>query len=179
MPYLITAVVLACTLGTLNLLLALAIIRRLREHSELLAGRPSGDGPGIIGAGQTPAAFEGVDTDGVPVRREELTGDTLVVFFSTDCRACREALPRFVTQATAFPGGRGQILAVVTGDEPEVPELASRLTEVARVVLDGADGSLATAFQAAAFPCWCLLDTTGTVRRSGTGWTDLPAPVPA
>jgi peroxiredoxin len=179
MPYLVAAVVLASALGTLNLLLTLAVIRRLREHTELLARRGADAGSGIIEAGQTPADFAVTDTDDGVVRREDLGGDVLVAFFSPDCRACAEALPRFVTQSVEFPGGRNQVLAVVTGDGPDVPELADRLTSVARVVVDGVDGGLATAFQARAFPSWCLLDATGTVARSGSGWTELPVPVAA
>ncbi|MFY1691400.1 TlpA disulfide reductase family protein [Plantactinospora sp. WMMB782] len=179
MPYLVTAVVLACALGTLNLLLTLAVVRRLREHTELLANHASHADNGIIEAGQTPGDFVAADTDDRPVRRGDLSGDVLVTFFSPNCPACTDALPRFATQAAEFPGGRDQVLAVVTGDGPEVSEMAGRLTGVARVVLDGVDGGLAAAFQARAFPCWCLLDSTGTVRRSGSGWTQLPMPVPA
>lgn len=178
-PYLITAVVLALALGMLNLLLLLAVIRRLREHTAMLAGRSSDDDPGLIKAGDAPADFSATDTDGRPVRRQDLTGDVLVAFFSPNCPACTEALPRFVEHAAAFPGGRQQVLAVVSGDEPEVPAMAGLLTSVARVVLDGVDGSLARAFEVHAFPCWCLLDPTGTVQRSGSGWSLLPVPAPA
>ncbi|TCB93399.1 TlpA family protein disulfide reductase [Micromonospora zingiberis] len=179
MPYLTVAVVLACGLGLLNLLLTMAVIRRLREHAEQLARHAAGAGAGIIEPGQTPGDFAATDTDGNPVRRSDLSGDVLVAFFSPDCRACTEALPRFVSQVATFPGGRSQVLAVVTGDGPEVPELSTRLAGVARVVADGVDGGLTAAFQARAFPCWCLLDATGTVRQSGSGWSELPTPVAA
>ncbi|MEO3747705.1 TlpA disulfide reductase family protein [Plantactinospora sp. B5E13] len=177
MPYLVAGVVLATALGTLNLLLTLAVIRRLREHTELLAGHGAEAGSGIIEAGRAPGDFVVTDTDGSVVRREDLGGDVLVAFFSPDCPACADALPRFVTQAAGFPGGRTRVLAVVSGDGSGVPELAGRLTAVARVVVDGVDGTLARAFQARAFPSWCLLDTTGTVARSGSGWAELPVPV--
>jgi hypothetical protein len=177
-PYLVFAVVLACALGTLNLLLTLAVVRRLREHSELLANHPAGNEPGIIEPGQTPGAFVTTDTDGRPVRRDDLAGEVLVAFFSQGCRACTDALPRFVTSAAAFPGGRGQVLAVVSGELPWGTELAGKLAGVARVVLEEGDGDLATAFRVRAFPSWCLLDATGTASRSGSGWTDLPISVP-
>jgi hypothetical protein len=177
-PYLVSAVMLACALGALNLLLTLAVIRRLREHSELLASRPAGNEPGVIEPGQTPGEFTATDTDGRPLRREKLTGDVLVAFFSQGCRACTDALPRFVTWAAAFPGGRGQVLAVMSGELPWASELAATLAGVARVVIEDSEGDLATAFQVRAFPCWCLLDATGTVSRSGGGWTDLPTPGP-
>jgi peroxiredoxin len=179
MPYLVAAVVLTAVLGTLNLLLTLAVIRRLREHTELLARHGADVGSGIIEAGQTPGDFAVTDTGGGAVRREDLGGDALIAFFSPGCHACTEALPRFLTQAAEFPGGRSRVLAVVTGDGPEVTAIADQLTSVARVVVDGVDGELATAFQARAFPSWCLLDATGTVARSGSGWTELPVPVPA
>ncbi|MGR6322065.1 TlpA disulfide reductase family protein [Micromonospora soli] len=177
MPYLVTGVVLASALGILNLLLSLAVIRRLREHTELLAA--AGDEPGIIAAGQVPGEFTATDLDGGRLRRVDLTGEVLVGFFSTNCPACTEALPRFVTWAAAFPGGRRQVLAVVSSDEPTGGGLSATLTGVARVIVEEPDGALATAFRATASPGWCILDATGAVRDSGTGVRRLPAPVAA
>ncbi|MFC7545672.1 TlpA disulfide reductase family protein [Plantactinospora sp. GCM10030261] len=174
MPYLITAVVLVGAIGVLNLLLTLGVLRRLREHSTRLAAGPAGSGPGIIETGQRPGDFAATDTDGKPVRRADLTGSVLVAFFSPDCAACVEALPQFLVEAAEFPGGRSQVLTVVGADGPETTEMATRLAEVSRVVVDGAGGRVAGAFQVAAFPAWCLLDPSGDVRHSGSGWTGLP-----
>ncbi|MEU8113257.1 TlpA disulfide reductase family protein [Micromonospora sp. NPDC048947] len=176
-PYLVTAVVLACALGALNLLLTLAVIRRLREHTDALAALRHVEGSDVIRAGRLPADFAVTTTDGRPLRRSDLTGGTLVAFFSTGCSACTDALPRFVAQAAAFPGGPDQVLAVVSGGGPEASGLADQVTAIARVVIEDIDGDLATAFEVRAFPSWCLLDPSGKVHRSGSGWTELATPV--
>jgi len=175
-PYLIAAVVLVSALGTLNLLLTLAVIRRLREHTELLATRgvTVAEGPDIIVVGQRPGDFTATTIDGRTVQRQHLTGETLVGFFSTGCPACVEALPRFVNWAAGFAGGRSQVLAVVTADDPTGDGLPGRLAGVARVVVESPEGTVATAFAAKGSPAWCLLDADGTVRDSGTGLRRIP-----
>ncbi|MGN9919536.1 peroxiredoxin family protein [Micromonospora palomenae] len=174
MPYLIAAVVLVSALGLLNLLLNLAMIRRLREHTELLAKHAAIAGGGIIQAGQSPGDFLATDSDGREVRRSDLVGEVLVGFFSTNCPACTDALPTFVTWATGLSGGRSKVFAVVNGEEPAAADLAAKLAGAARVIVEHSDSAIITAFQVAAFPSWCRLDD-GTVRDSGTGLSRAPS----
>lgn len=169
MPYLVSAVAIALTLTLLNLLLTLGVIRRLRELTTRDTARP-----GILDIGRTPADFTAVDTDGRPVTRPDLTGPVLVGFFSTTCSACVEELPGFVARAGNIPGGRNHALAVVQGDRSAAEDMARLLTGAARVVVEEPDGALATAFQVAAFPAFCLLDD-GVVQESGTGTSRDPA----
>jgi hypothetical protein len=170
-PYLIAAVTLASALGLLNLLLTLGVIRRLRETATHDAG--AHDRQGILSAGRIPSDFTATDTDGRPLSRGDLTGTVLVGFFSTSCDACVIELPRFVSRAGDHAGGRDQVLAVVDGDRPAVDEVVRQLTGVARVVVEEAPGTVATAFQVEAFPSWCLLDN-GTVEESGSGASQNP-----
>lgn len=170
MPYLIAAVVLATALGLLNLVLTLAVLRRLREA----AARERDAASGVIGAGRTPGDFAATDTDGRGVGRADLTGRVLVGFFSTTCAACVEELPRFLTRAGDMAGGRERVLAVVHGDRPAADEMARRLADVARVVVEDPDGPVGGAFDVRAFPSWCLLDD-GVVRETGTGTSPVPA----
>ncbi len=170
MPYLIAAVVLATALGLLNLLLTLAVLRRLREA----AARERDAASGVIGTGRTPGDFAATDTDGRAVGRADLTGRVLVGFFSTTCGACVEELPHFVARAGDMAGGRERVLAVVHGDRPATDEMAGRLADVARVVVEDPDGPVGTAFEVRAYPAWCLLDD-GVVERTDLGADPVPA----
>jgi thiol-disulfide isomerase/thioredoxin len=181
MPYLIAAVIVVGALCVLDLLLTLGVIRRLREHTELLSRRPTetGTSNAIIAAGQTPGAFAAEDTDGLSVRHDDGRAPQLVGFFSPDCPACRELLPKFVEHAARYPGGRPQVLAVVTGSGPGVDDLAGQLTGVARVVVEEAGGPVSAAFQVTGSPAWCVLDEHGVVQDGGLGFDRLPLAVPA
>ncbi|GAA1035871.1 hypothetical protein GCM10009557_45010 [Virgisporangium ochraceum] len=170
MPYLVVAVVLTTALGLLNLLLTFAVLRRLREA----AARERDAASGVIGIGRTPADFAATDTDGRAVGRDDLTGRTLVGFFSTTCSACVEELPRFEARAGDLAGGRERVLAVVHGDPPAAEEMARRLAGVARVVVDDPHGPVGRAFEVRAYPAWCLLDD-GVVDRTDLGADPVPA----
>lgn len=181
MPYLIAAVVFVGALCTVDLLLTFGVIRRLREHTELLstrAGEP-GEGPGTVAVGEVPGPFTAVDTDGAEVDHRTGGAGRLVGFFSPGCEPCRTKLPDFVAYAAEFPGGRAQVLAVVSGDEQSAADFTGPLTGVARVVVDGSEGPVATAFGVNGFPAWCVQDEHGVVQHSGLGREPLPAAVPA
>ena len=67
MPLLIAAIIVVGCLCLLDLLLTFGLLRRLREHAELLAGgMPASPPPGLT-AGEQPAAFTAVSTSGQAV----------------------------------------------------------------------------------------------------------------
>ncbi|ATL32968.1 redoxin domain-containing protein [Streptomyces formicae] len=149
MPFLITAVVFVGLLCTLDLILSLGVIKRLREHTELLGAL---NGRASLGVGETVGDFTAVAVDGTEVSRSGLTDDTLVGFFSPGCPACAEQLPKFVEFAKAVPGGRARVLAAVVGDPRRTADLVARLKPVAQVVAEGQNGAVGSAFAIAAFP---------------------------
>ncbi|MCD9194406.1 TlpA family protein disulfide reductase [Streptomyces albireticuli] len=154
MPVLIAAVVLVGSLCTLDLLLTLGVVKRLREHTELLA-KVSENMPGmppVIGVGEEVGEFTAVGVDGEALTRESLRGDTLVAFFSPNCEPCHEMLPRFVAYARARSGDRERALAVVVGAADLAAEQVEALRPVARVVVEGSDTALTTAFRIKGFP---------------------------
>ncbi|MFC0531393.1 TlpA disulfide reductase family protein [Phytohabitans kaempferiae] len=174
--FLIALVVLVGVVAVLNLVLTVGVIRRLRQHTEKLADL-SAMGPPMdmmIGAGERVGEFAATTTDGEPVSRELLFGQTLVGVLSPDCSACKERLPEFIARAEAFPGGRGQVLAVLAGEPAEVQPYRERLAPVARVVIEPPTGGpLATALNVQGYPAFAVLDSTGTVVA---GESDLPQP---
>lgn len=160
MPYLAAAVALVGALCLLNLLLALGIIRRLREHTAQLAIRAQGHGPGkvMLPAGASVGDFAVTTTDGEPLSAELLSGTTLIGFFAHGCDPCHELMPQFITYAAGFAGGRNQVLAVVIGEATDATEMLDALAPVARTVREDPQGPVAKAFGVSAYPALALLD---------------------
>src|SRR6266511_1544259 len=153
MPYLVAAIVLLGAVCTVNLILTLALIRRLREQ----AGGPPGPRQPlpkvIVGIGERPAEFTAATTEGEPIDRDAVAGG-LVGFFSPQCSPCRERVPEFM----------------------EYAHHADTLDGIARIVVEPVDGPLSTAFAVGGLPALCLLDQTSTVVAAGTSLVTFPAP---
>ncbi|MFG1943267.1 TlpA disulfide reductase family protein [Nonomuraea sp. NPDC048826] len=169
MTILIAAVILVGALCLLDLLLTFGVIRRLREHTTHLEGLLNtvgmGDAQRILG--KPVGDFAATTTDGEPVSRALLSGETVVAFFSPTCGPCKEKAPVFADLVRAHALDRQQVLAVVAGDggEEESARMAGLLEPSARVVMDrGGEDSVAGAFQISAFPTFCLVDAEGVVR---------------
>ncbi len=160
-------VTLAVGLATLlNLVLTYGVIRRLREHGELLSERAGVPMPiAILQAGERPG-------DGADV-----TGIRLVAFFSPQCGPCKEMVPEFARYAAGVADGPASILAVITEDGPEASQMATPLLGSAVVRFEPPGGPLAKAFRVKGFPAWCVLDEHGVVQHSGTGIDTLPSAV--
>jgi hypothetical protein len=165
-------------LCVLDLLLTLGVVRRLREHTEML-NRTHPPASSVMGlsAGQMPSAFSGVSVEGVPVAGP--AGLRLVAFFSTKCSVCPERVPALADFVRDNQLRRSEVLAIVTANPgDEVPYL-DRLTQVSQVCVESVGGELAAAFQLAGYPAFCLLDAGGVALATSFDPADLPAPVPA
>jgi thiol-disulfide isomerase/thioredoxin len=176
------AVALVGLLCLLDLVLTLGVVRRLREHAEVLANLPGqGGAEPPVGAAVGPFAARAVD--GERVTQDHLVDQTLVAFFSPGCAPCEELRPAFVRFAAAHPGGRGQVLAVLTApaelDSGEHADAVAELAPVARVVVqEQGDEVVAAAFGVRRYPTLCLVDANGRIAASGSSLTSLRAPVP-
>jgi hypothetical protein len=176
MPVLIGAVVIVGALCLLDLLLTFGVIRRLREHTEMLAREKPGGGVDAIGltAGEAPTTFTATDDEGAAVRGP--SGLRVVAVFSTSCSICPKRAPAFVDYVRQHLVGRDEVLAVVVGQSAEsVPYLAD-LADVARVCTEPAGGPIGRAFAVRGYPAFFALDPAGTVRWSGYDPATLPAP---
>lgn len=173
MAYLTAAVVLVGLVGALNLVLAVGLVRRLRQHTahlnRLLAG---GELSEPLPAGTVVAEFTATTTDGEPVSRALLAGRTLVGFLSPTCQACAPLVPGFLELAGRL-GGRERVVAVVdtAGGADRTDEYVARLAGAVRVVVEADRGPLQEAFQVSGFPMFYLVDADGTVVAAGF---DLP-----
>lgn len=174
--YLSAAVVLVGALCLFNLLLCLGVVRRLREHTELLQRLAGASSDVAVAVGATVGAFAATTTAGRLVTRDSLDRPTLVGFFTPGCPPCQEQVPLFVAYGARFDGA---VLAVAVGEPDETRELVRRLAGTMEVVVEPAGGPVANAFGVTGFPALCVLDPTGQVLASGTATGELPATVAA
>lgn len=167
-------VAVAIALGLLNLVLTVGVIRRLREHTELLFKGPGTGADIVLGVGESPGSFTATTIDQEQISTETLAGEQLVGFFTTTCAPCKEKAPLFAERAAS--GERSQALAVVIGAPEETAEFVALFAPVARVVVesDWEGGVLGKAFKVTGFPAICTLDGAGVVTASGAGLLSMP-----
>ncbi|MYU54692.1 MULTISPECIES: TlpA family protein disulfide reductase [Streptomyces] len=177
MSYLYPLVALVGALGVLNLAFTFGVVRRLREHTDLLSqrNRSQGSGPKVmLDVGETVEAFDAVTVDGTALSQADLaTGATLVGVFAYGCSSCDERLPAFLELARSFPGGKDQVFAVVVGDSEHVAGKRDKLTPVARVVTEEYGGAVTAALGVKGYPAFALLNSDGAVTAAGTLVEDL------
>jgi hypothetical protein len=164
MAVLTAAVIFVGALGALNLLLLAGVIRRLRQHSDLIReGHSNAAGPDMLAPGDQVDEFVSSTTDGGRIGLATLHGDTMFAFLKPGCQPCEEQLPEFL--ALAAHHGRGHVVAVIAGSPGE--ELTGRLAGLARVVIETPDGPTCRAFRVTGFPSYFIVDSSGVVRASG------------
>ncbi|MET8946034.1 hypothetical protein ABZX30_21215 [Streptomyces sp. NPDC004542] len=151
MSVLIPVLVLVGALCALDLILTLGVVKRLREHTEMLAASGTAVDTYTINVGASVGEFDAVTVDGERVT-QRVTDETLVAFFSPTCGPCRDKLPRFVEHVSGGRFPRDRVLVTLVGNPEESASFIERLRPVALVVSERSDGDLATAFQVKAFP---------------------------
>jgi len=174
MAILAAAVIIVGVLCLADLLLTFGVIRRLRNHSELLAGYQAAESA-IVGlrAGGIPEPFSAVTTDGVVVNVS--SGIRLAAFFSSSCSACPERVPAFLEYARENRLDKAAVLAVMTGRTDQPAGYLPRLAGVAQICLEAEQGPVAAAFKVIGFPAFFVLDGNGVVLGSGFDPSALPA----
>jgi hypothetical protein len=175
--FLTAAVVVVGVIAGLDLLLTFGVIRRLREHTELIGSGTGRDprAPTMRRPGESIPPFDATTVDGEVISRARFSGTTLIGVFGIGCSACEEQLPKFVESAGAFPGGREQVLAVVAAkDSAAAAQLVDELTAVATVVQETPGGPVLTALGVVGYPAFAIADGDGTVRSSALDPTRLP-----
>jgi hypothetical protein len=171
MPILIATVVSVALLGLLNLMLTLAVIRRLRVHTTQLAALTRGSPDlALLPAGTPLPALPGPDPAGL----------RLIAFLSTTCDVCHEQVPDLTRFLAAHGIARSAALVVVVGavDDPAGQRLANPVDAVATVVREPSDGPVTSAFGVHLFPTFYLVDD-GVVRSGAVAVSQLAEPVRA
>lgn len=178
------AVAIVGVLCLLDMLLTFGVIRRLREHTELLS-RIGNPGLPVLGLAQGApvGAFTATTMDG-----EQLNGASGFLaagFFSSSCSVCPERVGPFAAylRQHQIPRENAISVAAVTGGSR--PAYLDELAEVSVVCVEsgdgqaGQDGQAAAAFKVQGFPAFCLLDGAGTVLAANYDPAALPAPAVA
>ncbi len=172
MTILTVAVIAVGCLCLVDLLLTFGVVRRLRQHTELLGARGGEQEVLSLGLGVTPGSFEAVTTADTAVAGP--VGVRLAAFFSPSCPVCPRRVPAFADYVRTSQLASDAVLAVVlAGDGEWVPYL-DQLTEVASVCVQPADGELATAFGVLGYPAFCLLDADGAIQAVSFDPAELP-----
>jgi len=161
-PLAVVVVVLAVAVAA-NVLLTLAVVRRLAAHERKLAsfapllGAASGIGPGTA-----VPSFAATTADGRSVDPGFLgDGPSVVAFFSTDCDACLSHAPQFAALAASAPA-----LAVVSGDGGE--ELPRKLGDMPVVRELEPGGAITGAFEVDTFPTYYAIDRGHVAAQAGS-----------
>ncbi|MEU9254782.1 TlpA disulfide reductase family protein [Streptomyces sp. NPDC048270] len=157
MSLLITAVALVGLLAALDLLLTVGVIKRLRDHANLISAKVNEEAPAGLDIGAEVGDFSVTSADDEELTLADIEGDTLVAFFSPNCTPCKEKLPLFTEYARHFPGGPRRVLAVIAGGAEGGGRFAEALRPVARVVREDYNGEVGAAFQAKAYPTLLLV----------------------
>jgi len=174
MAILVAAIGLVGLLCLADLLLTFGVIRRLREHTEQLAGLRGQDAP-VSGLphGATPEPFTALTASGE--RLDGPAGLRVVAFFAAGCSACPERVPAFLDYLRVNEVTRDAVLVVITSSQPEPVSYQERLAEAAPVCVEPHDGEVTAAFNVRAFPAFCVLDGAGSVRAFSHEPPALPA----
>jgi hypothetical protein len=175
MPFLVAAVIIVGILCALDIVLTFGVIRRLREHTELLAvHRRSAEPPVIkLASGQMPTPFAALTTDG-----REMTGPDglrLAGFFASGCPTCPGRVAPFIEYVRAHQIRRDQVLAVLLPGDDGPPAYLGQLAEIAELSVQDGDDAITRAFGVSGYPAFCLLDEDGAVVASAFDPAALPA----
>jgi hypothetical protein len=179
MPYLVGAVVLVGAVAVLNLLLTYGVIRRLREHTNLLSGDAGAEPTPALETGERVGPFQAVTVDGREITERSLLAGTVVAFFTPGCLPCKERLPEFAEFARQ-DGDRDRFLAVLVTDDGQESDGAARayqLDTVAHLVLASRESAVTKAFGVRGYPSIVTIGPDRQVTASGTRLPVLAATV--
>jgi hypothetical protein len=192
MSYLTAAVIGLGVLGLVNLWLIVAMARRLREHSQLLARQARLPGPPRLVSlppGTPVPEFSVTTVSGAVVSNAGLLGErSLIGFFMPGCTVCHNQIPAFIAFARGLRGGPGHALAVVSyGGLPvervpahDIDRLVKELaeTDAVQVVPEPSATVAAAALAVKGYPSFILLGADGRVEAGANavaGLGGLPA----
>lgn len=136
MVFLTAGLVVVALAVAVDLILTVGVVRRLRQHTAMLAasGRTPAPEPPKVGDSIRP--FTATATDGQIVSREALPQGGLVVFLSPGCQPCEEQLPGLAAALRESGRPRGTTLVVLIADPAEATHMISALETLAVVVCE-------------------------------------------
>lgn len=155
--------------GVVNLIFTYGVVRRLRQHDQLLSQRrgagPADDTDEMLPTGSVVGDFTAVADDGAVVQPTTFAADTLVGFFAPGCAPCADLLPSFV-DAARERGAAGRPVAVIA-EGAEEQDYRDRLGPVATVVGGPEGRKIISAFNVIAYPAICTVNADGVITARG------------
>lgn len=156
----------------LDLLLTLAVVRRLREVGTRLSALERSSSalePSLLPVGASVPEFSAVTAAGEPISEQALGGGrSLIAFLQQGCGPCRELVPDLKAYL-AGPAGEGQrLLAVVTGEDDGADGLAGELQGLATIVRGVDARPVASAFAVRGYPTLYAV-AEGRIQAAGPG----------
>ncbi|WP_017585986.1 TlpA family protein disulfide reductase [Nocardiopsis ganjiahuensis] len=172
MGILIAAVVVLTALTLFNLVLTMALVRRLRRLEDPGHGGAFPVFPDLeeVPAGRAVPEFTATTKDGVEVSSKKRLGDRAVyAFFDTSCGTCKKQLQPLVDFAKDAGLSPEQVIAFVGHEDPEADADAytSVLEGHTTVVMQSLGDEVGQAFSPGGIPAIILADSGGVVVRSG------------
>lgn len=164
---LVVSIVLLWLLGLFNLLLTLALVRRINAASKSEATDASLE----VGlqVGQIAPDFNAQTPDGEVVTRSHYAGRKVAfVFFSTHCRPCRELLPRLDLLKSGATLAGVELALVSSSPLEEIRSFIEQLDiSLPVLVATRENSSFMEDYKSSVTPSYCLLDQQGTVQSAG------------
>ncbi|MFE1166436.1 hypothetical protein [Nocardiopsis sp. NPDC058789] len=172
------AVVLIGVVSVLNLVLTLAVIRRLRETSQDVRSA-SASGPATLDelpAGTPIPSFRATTPEGKEVTSDEHLGQqTVYAFFDTSCTMCKSRLTPLVERARHNGLTPEQVVVVIGDADGRADEYTTLLDDGVTVIVEEPFGPVAQEFPLQGVPTFILADESGRVTRSGPDLDAVPA----
>lgn len=174
--FVLTSTILLWPLVLINLILLLAVIRKVNRQSMNMPGLKP---PLPVGTPAPP--FEAQTIEGQSVTLEEFRGrDTAFVFMSPACKPCIEALPRLNALADSA-SAMGLKLTLVSGGTPQdtAPVIDSVKPKFPVLVAHQMRNRFFDDYHVAGTPFFCVIDAAGKVKSTGVlswdtgGWREF------
>jgi hypothetical protein len=178
MDFLVAVIVLQTVVILVILVVVIGLARRLRAHSDLLAGLVE-SGETLLAVGTAVPEFSTAATDGTRLDHGWLAGPAAVALLAVDCPHCRTNLPEFVAYVRGAGYPRERVLAVVAvragTDDGAAAEMLDALAAVATVVREPVPGGDVTdAFEVKGYPSFYLIGPDQTVTAAAHAVRRLP-----
>lgn len=168
----VAAAALITVLLLLDLLLTVAVIRRLRDHTSrlgVLEATPVRRSGPVRGAAFP--EFSARTVDGVAVDHGQFgKGQVLIGIFASSCGSCRVHMPEFLQIAKELP--RERVLVLVLGDPDEGDDLVRSARTASRVIVDPEASQITTGLNLPGVPMFLALDN-GRITAVGTETADV------
>ncbi|GLW22399.1 TlpA family protein disulfide reductase [Microbispora triticiradicis] len=176
MSLLVAGLVAVGAVAIIDLLLTVAVIRRLREHSDLLRQTMnSGFSASVVApVGTEIGAFTATTTTGATIGDGDVASGTVVAFLSAGCEPCRTRLPQFVAYAKNADLRAVAVMMDGDRDDPRFQEMLSALESVGEVIVEEFGKPVWQAFRVQGTPAFVA---TGNGRIVSTDLPGAPDPV--